>query len=930
MKSRITLASAGFAMLLNVAASPAGAVSFEKDIRPLLEQHCFDCHGDEAKPKGGVNLERFKTDDDVMRDRSVWASVFEKIELHQMPPPKRETQPSPPQREQVLAWVSEIAARPDPALGARDPGRPALRRLTRLEYNNAVRDLFALDEDVFMFPERLPLSDKSYFQPAVGKMPDSLRVPLREYGGKYPVLCRQLGLPGDNRAEHGFRNRGDAMNFSPLLLEQYLAAAREIVSAPELTLRSAIAASLFGERGLKTAFDFKPKAQRGDLTVDAAGVFAPGAKAWKMADGSADNDPKRFFDEVRDGFANGVSGVFDSGDMGSGTTTVPGKGAVLRVAYAGGAKTLTVNPNEDLWLAGFATAQATSGGKIFTNQEKEKKVFELTFKIEGGDEDEGITRLGVFVVGRSGQSGSVELRAKFTDDTETALTAEVAEGDAGTTLFTFAAVPGEHVKSLIVVGTNFSGPYVLLDDLGFITSGKPKPVNASTHPVATPQALSPRVAAPRMRLAEFLARAFRRAVTDEEVDRFFALFESAKRTGKSEPDAMRSAFAAALASPAFLFVEANGVAGAGKVATLTDSELATRLSLFLWSSIPDDELLALANSGRLHEPATLVAQTQRMLRHPKARELSESFAVQWLRLDQLYTSKPDRDLFKRYYSGPQGKSTLHGAALVEALLLFETVLVEDRSVLDFIAADYTWLDASLAKLYGIQRESEADEPAPPMNTTREIKKSDAGLWRRARLSDKSRGGFLTMSAPLTVTSLPFRTSPVKRGAWLLETVFNRPPTEPKVAFAVENDTKEAAQQMSIRQRFEAHRSKAACYSCHVRLDPPGFALERFDAVGAWRDTDAGAQVDARGEWNQRPFNGPAEYKAILAQSPHEFVRGFIEHLLSYAIGRKLEVFDMPAVDEIERTARNEGYKFSAIVRGIVTAYPFTHVRSAAN
>jgi hypothetical protein len=183
-----------------------------------------------------------------------------------------------------------------------------------------------------------------------------------------------------------------------------------------------------------------------------------------------------------------------------------------------------------------------------------------------------------------------------------------------------------------------------------------------------------------------------------------------------------------------------------------------------------------------------------------------------------------------------------------------------------------------------------------------------------------------MSAPLTVTSLPFRTSPVKRGAWLLETVFNRPPTEPKVAFAVENDTKEAAQKMSIRQRFEAHRSKAACHSCHIRLDPPGFALERFDAVGALRDTDGGAPVDARGEWNLQPFDGPAEYKAILAHNPQEFVRGFTEHLLSYALGRKLEVFDIPTVEEIARRAQRDGYKFSTLVNGVVASYAFRHTR----
>ena len=182
-----------------------------------------------------------------------------------------------------------------------------------------------------------------------------------------------------------------------------------------------------------------------------------------------------------------------------------------------------------------------------------------------------------------------------------------------------------------------------------------------------------------------------------------------------------------------------------------------------------------------------------------------------------------------------------------------------------------------------------------------------GQWRRVKLADANRGGFMAMSAPMVVTSLPFRTSPVKRGAWLLETIFNRPPTEPKVAFAIENDTKEAAQQMSIREKFEAHRNKAACYSCHIRLDPPGFALERFDPIGAW---NAGA--DAKSEWQGHPFDGPAGFKGLIAQDPHEFTRGFIEHLLSYAINRPLEIYDMPTVEKIEQATKADGWKFSRV------------------
>jgi hypothetical protein len=408
------------------------------------------------------------------------------------------------------------------------------------------------------------------------------------------------------------------------------------------------------------------------------------------------------------------------------------------------------------------------------------------------------------------------------------------------------------------------------------------------------------------------------------------LFKSARAAGSDDTAALRLVLQTALSSPSFLFLTEAADAAQPSVRPLDDFELASRLSYFVWASLPDAELLATARAGRLRDPAVLAAQTRRLLRDPKARELSESFAVQWLRLDQLSTAKPDTDLFKVFYSGPQGKDTLHGAMLTEALLLFETVLVEDRSILEFIGADYTWLNPRLARAYGLAPAGSAPAPVPAGAGNRELREAAnraANVWTRTPLTDANRGGFITMGAPLTVTSLPFRTSPVKRGAWLLETIFNRPPQEPKVAFAIEDDTKEAAAAQSIRQKFEAHRNQPACYSCHVRLDPPGFALERFDPIGRWRETDGGQPVDARGEWNGTPFDGPAGYKAALLRDPAEFTRGFTEHLLSYALGRKLELYDLPAVQEIQRAAAADQNRFSRVVVEIVQSYPFRHTRN---
>jgi hypothetical protein len=470
---------------------------------------------------------------------------------------------------------------------------------------------------------------------------------------------------------------------------------------------------------------------------------------------------------------------------------------------------------------------------------------------------------------------------------------------------------------------------------------------APSKSAATVKAPTPRP--PVDRLNSFLDRAFRRPASAEERARFAALFERERAAGKSEADAMRTVLTGVLASASFLFLAeprsggipaASGTVGkdaAAPVRALDDYELAARLSYFLWSSMPDAELLAAAARGELRDPARLEAQTRRMLRDVKARELSESFAVQWLRLDQLYTAKPDRELFKAFYSGPQGKSTAHGPMLLEALLLFETVLVEDRSVLDFIGANYTWLNPQLLKLYGLDALEPSTaahgDPAPAAVGTRELKeaaKSAANTWTRRTLPDGRRGGFLTMAGPLTVTSLPFRTSPVKRGAWLLETVFNRPPVEPKVAFALKDDAKEMKHTASVRERFEQHRNDPNCFSCHVRLDPPGFALEAFNPIGQWRERDGETPVDATGEWGGMKFAGPAEFKAILTRQPDEFVRGFIEHLLSYALGRKLEHYDMPVVSEIQRAAGRDEWRFSGVVTELVKAYPFRHTRNVIN
>lgn len=901
------------------------AAPFEQDVQPLLARYCFDCHGDEENPKGGVNLERFRTTADALRDRAAWAGVLDKVESLQMPPPKDKSQPTAAERAQIVAWVHQLAAMPDPLLGVRDPGKPVLRRLTRLEYNNSVRDLFGLEHDIFMFPERLPVQS-TYFTAGMDKMPEPLNIFVREYGLKYPVLLPDAGLPGDNRAEHGYSNRGDGMNLSPLLLEKYLGAARAIVSSPKLARQSAVFRALAGDPAAPPHELRTPPAEYAMPVFYAADSFAPNLDLPRAAkNGGAATVTYQFRFNANTAAQEGTGGVWNAETR---NLVVPAGQAVGVYFGPESRKRLRITPAQDLWVAGFSTAEETSGEGLFTNSVQGAKVFDLQLRIEG-EPGEAISDLAVCVLGRRGEKGQVALTVTFSGGGTHTLSDDIPVGEGiGNTFYSFRAPDGEGITALHVDGSGFSGNYVLLDDLGFITNGGSGDPLAPAGKPARLSAKQKRAVAAQ-RLEPFLARVFRHPVNPDTLARYLALYDAAVKSGASFPNAMRDVLAAALTSPEFLYFT-GPQEDAAPVRDLDPFELATRMAYFLWSSPPDDELLAAALHGNLRAPAGIEEQVTRMIRDPRVRELAESFAVQWLRLDQLYTAKPDPKLFPAFYYGQNGKRTLHAPMLVEALLLFETVLVEDRSIMDFIDPGYTWVNLKLVKLYGLEAHC-ADKIKSlglRMNSSDDLKDQRLNnVWWRTKLPDKTRGGYLTMAGPLTVTSLPLRTSPVKRGAWLLESIFNRPPQEPKIAFVLKEADRPADEKQSVRQRFEAHRNQPACYSCHVRLDPPGFALEAFDPVGSLRKTDAGQPVDASGDWHGIAFDSPAGFKAAVVMHKDEFIRGFIEHLLSYALGRKLEVFDIPAVEEIQRAAAKDGYKLHRVLTAIIESYPFRHTRT---
>ena len=400
-------------------------------------------------------------------------------------------------------------------------------------------------------------------------------------------------------------------------------------------------------------------------------------------------------------------------------------------------------------------------------------------------------------------------------------------------------------------------------------------------------------------LAAVARRAYRRPVTGADVDRLLAFYERGRAAGGFDAG-VEMALRRLLVSPEFLFrVERDPEgAAAGESYRVSDLELASRLSFFLWSSIPDDELLAAAERGDLGDPELFEAQVERMLADPRSEALVDNFAGQWLTLRNAAAVQPDEDEF------PDFGEALRQAFRRETELLFASVLREDRSTLDLLDADYTFVNERLARHYGIPN----------------VRGSH---FRRVALADEARGGLLGHGSILTVTSYANRTSPVNRGKWILENVLGTPPPPPPPDVP-DLETADGGQALSMREAMEQHRANPVCASCHRLMDPLGLSLENFDAVGRWRGRgEARGPIDASGELpDGTPFDGPAGLKAALLRHPDRFVTTVTEKLLTYALGRGLEHYDAPAVRAIVRGAAADGYRLSALVRGVVRSAPF--------
>ena len=411
------------------------------------------------------------------------------------------------------------------------------------------------------------------------------------------------------------------------------------------------------------------------------------------------------------------------------------------------------------------------------------------------------------------------------------------------------------------------------------------------------------------RIAEsFARRAYRRPPSADEIATLLSIFDLADAQDEGFTEAVTLMVKAALLSPQFLFITPDApLDRTHPISALGDHQLAARLSYLLWATMPDPELCSLADQGRLHEPEVATRQVRRLIADARAQALFDGFGAQWLGLDKLEEQPFDDKKF------PLMTHELRRAMYQEAGMLFAAVLRDDHCISELIDCDYTFLNGALARLYGL----EAEVKGPAM--------------RKVQLLDGNRGGLLTMPAVLAVNSLPNRTSPVKRGRWVLEQILGESPAPPpaEVPPLEKQDTAENAA-LGLRARTERHRADPACSGCHRILDPIGFGLENFDAIGRWRDKDdTGAAVDAVGELpGKRAFATPHELKRLIADNKDAFCHALTAKLLAYALCRHLEGYDEVVADDISAAVAKRGYHFQDLVVAVATSYPMLNRRTA--
>ena len=801
------------------AASPDTAATY----RAVLDRYCVTCHNGRLRTAG---LELDAADlTNVSGRADLWEKVVRKLRGRDMPPRPR-PRPAEAVYEGFAGWLEATL---DAAAAAHPrPGRPALHRLNRTEYANAVRDLLALEVDVTTL------------------------------------------LPPDD-STHGFDNIADVLGVSPLLLESYVSAARKIsrlaVANPAIPPSAETYVGAHDETQ-DTHREGMPFGTRGGLRVTHH-FPVDGEYEIRIRLERSQRDDVRGLHEPHE-LELAVDGrrvrlfALDGGPH-----------MYRQVVYDGETPALTADDHLVLrapLTAGPHTLTATFPVKSFGVSESLSKPLLRSYPTPNSVAGlPAVSR--ILVTGPLGAAGRGDTPTRRRIFTCRPAAAEVADA-AETAEVADAAETAEIADA------------------------------AETAEVADAAETAEAACAERI-LAGMARRAYRGLATDADVRELVGFYEAGRARGGFEAG-IEAALWRLLASPKFLFrfeFDPPDVAP-GAAYRLGDRELASRLSFFLWSSLPDEPLLAAAERGELRRPGELERQVRRMLADPRAAALVDNFAGQWLYLRNLAHVVPEPRRFRNF------DNNLRRAFRRETELLFASIVAEDRSVPELLDADYTFVNERLARHYGI----------PGVRGSH---------FRRVAVTDEHRRGLLGHGSILTVTSYANRTSPVLRGKWVLENLLGAPPPPPPADVPELPEEDGSGPALTMRERLAAHRANPVCASCHATMDPIGFGLENFDAVGAWRQSDSGAPIDASGTLpNGAAFEGPAELRAALLARPEAFVRALTVKLATYALGRGVEPFDAPAIRAILAEAADRDYTFSSLVLGIARSVPF-QMREAA-
>jgi mono/diheme cytochrome c family protein len=836
----------------------ATAEEYQQHVLPVLSRSCMTCHNDRTKA-GTMSLEAFNDPAAALAQQAIWPKVLERVAAGTMPPANAKPL-SQEDREAITTWVRKLPGVAE-AMNVRSrAGRVTARRLNRVEYNNTIRDLLGVAARP---ADEFPVDDSGY----------------------------------------GFDNNGDVLSVSPMLMEKYMQAAEKIsrlavygeTVPPKPTRlvrlmnrRSQDAYDVLseGNSGVYLPYSLRG-AMYGNFTFPVDGEYE---FRLRIANFRGDNQTD-LTDEQRAKLAEERRKRFEQFRLErEKAAAAAGTAAPAPGGRAGGPPRREPTP-EELKARDEAARKAAPPRKLILAVDGAPVI---TTVIEGNGTF-GYSQ-GEFTSRAKVKAGERFLRASYP---------ELADLDNPLQNINPDMRRGLFVDYLDIVG----------------------PFNPSTAPPESYKKIficsQKNAQCARTILSSLMERAYRRPVTEEELKSKLDLVALAQKEGDSFDEGIRLALQAILASPNFLFrIEANPRPRAeiqsprtGKVVArmqtsrgpapapsveeypVSDVVLASRLSYFLWASMPDAELMRVAKTGTLRQPAVLEAQVRRMMADPKGYNLVENWAAQWLQLRNLGRTKPDPKRF------PTVDDELLDAMRKETMMFVETIIKEDRSLLDFIDAPFTFVNGPLARHYG-------------------IKGIDGEAFQRVTLDGEQRSGIITQGAILTVSSYPTRTSPPVRGKWVMENLLGSAPPPPPDNVPQLNDTN-IGTEVSLRERLEQHRRDPSCSPCHVVMDPLGFGLENYDAVGAWRTHDGKFPIESSGTLpGGQTFNGSKGLKEILKTKSDAFVTNVTEKMLTYSLGRGLERFDRPTVETISRQVKASDYRFSALVMEVVKSKPF--------